>query len=363
MDMDTASEECMKTEVAADPVTLDTKRMFENIALSKARIKNQQRDEEELPTDEREKILEDLFKRNPAVFLERYHLYLCEDDIPCFDHVSAVYEVQFYLKEAQKRLSAGKASVLVKNRRYEALKKLESEGSYFSDDEMRSRDPLMYEQLVGQYLTDEELNDTRAKIDPSDLRFSTILTTFIAEQETKALLKRQQDLEDAAEEEEEDEDEEEEEEEDKADDEMEISGQKILHTKNKSPREVDEDSSEDDEEEDMDEDGASSSCHRQPTPATEEEKALLREEFLSHMRERFLSGEDKDFDYGAVDSNVEYDSLAIRGWDEEEKYFDEESPHDTEEEASKQVSSSVRTDSDNDVDDYEKWTPQSDVIR
>lgn len=31
------------------------------------------------------------------------------------------------------------------------------EGTYFSEEQMRSREPLLYEQYIGQYLTDEEV--------------------------------------------------------------------------------------------------------------------------------------------------------------------------------------------------------------
>lgn len=31
------------------------------------------------------------------------------------------------------------------------------EGKYFSEEQMRSREPLLYEQYIGQYLTDEEV--------------------------------------------------------------------------------------------------------------------------------------------------------------------------------------------------------------
>lgn len=32
------------------------------------------------------------------------------------------------------------------------------EGQYFSEEEMRIREPLLYEQYIGQYLTDEEVS-------------------------------------------------------------------------------------------------------------------------------------------------------------------------------------------------------------
>ena len=42
----------------------------------------------------------------------------------------------------------------------------------FSDEEMKQRDPLLYEQMVGQFLSEEEINDL---VDKSDLRLSNIL--------------------------------------------------------------------------------------------------------------------------------------------------------------------------------------------
>lgn len=51
----------------------------------------------------------------------------------------------------------------VKNRRYDALKKMIADGSsYFSEDEMRQRNPYLYEQLIGQYLSEEERKEREA---------------------------------------------------------------------------------------------------------------------------------------------------------------------------------------------------------
>ena len=57
---------------------------------------------------------------------------------------------------------------------------------------------------------------------------------------------------------------------------------------------------------------------------TEQEKLMLHEEFLSVMQDKFIRGEEEEFDYSAVDTNNEYDDLTIRGRDEEEQYFDSE---------------------------------------
>lgn len=57
---------------------------------------------------------------------------------------------------------------------------------------------------------------------------------------------------------------------------------------------------------------------------TEQEKHMLHEEFLSVMQDKFMRGEEEQFDYSAVDTNDEYDDLTIRERDEEEQYFDSE---------------------------------------
>ncbi|XP_038044089.1 coiled-coil domain-containing protein 97-like [Patiria miniata] len=275
--------------------------MFAHIAASKVLIKSQQRGEEDLSPKEKLSILSELLDHKPAIFLERFNTFLREEDLDLFKHLAGDYEIDFFLKQARKRLNAGKSLTGVRNRRYEALKKLEKEGTYFEDKAMKDRDPLMFEEYIGQYMTEEERKGLLKPIDHSDMRFSSILMTFMDEQEIKELHKRQKQEEDDMMEEEEEEEEDEEEDEDDSEDEGVY--------------------------------GASSSTRRQPggaakewepTPATEEEKAIMRQEFLNHMHQRFLSGQETDFDYSAVDSNVEYDSLVLRAQDEEEHYFDQE---------------------------------------
>jgi len=36
------------------------------------------------------------------------------------------------------------------------MQRLEASGEYFSDEEMKQRDPLLYEDMIGQYLTDDD---------------------------------------------------------------------------------------------------------------------------------------------------------------------------------------------------------------
>ncbi|XP_065715532.2 coiled-coil domain-containing protein 97 isoform X6 [Patagioenas fasciata] len=56
------------------------------------------------------------------------------------------------------------------------------------------------------------------------------------------------------------------------------------------------------------------------------ERPLLRREFLALMYQRFLDGEDPDFDYSQVDENPDMDDLEAEAREAEERYFDTEEP-------------------------------------
>ncbi|EGS22668.1 uncharacterized protein CTHT_0011410 [Thermochaetoides thermophila DSM 1495] len=58
-----------------------------------------------------------------------------------------------------------------------------------------------------------------------------------------------------------------------------------------------------------------------PPPTNKEEGRAQWEEFL---RDRFIRGEDDDFDYSLIDDNDEYDVLERQ--EQEEAWFDEEEP-------------------------------------
>jgi hypothetical protein len=89
-------------------------------------------------------------------------------------------------------------------------------GEYFSDEQMRFRAPLLYEQYIGQYLTQEELNARTAA--PQAPRsgspgtpaypLSDLLFQSYQERELQQKLLQQQEEEEACFEEEEDSDEE-----------------------------------------------------------------------------------------------------------------------------------------------------------
>ena len=73
------------------------------------------------------------------------------------------------------------------------MKELEAGGDYFSEDEMKRREPLLYEQMIGRFLTEEEQQQQVTEaIDHSDLRFSTILLAHMEDAQQRALYKYQQ---------------------------------------------------------------------------------------------------------------------------------------------------------------------------
>lgn len=268
----------------SDPALLA---MFHAVANSRLAVKSQQKDEPDFTPAEKLAILRDLYHTKPLVFLERFRKALHEEHLPCFRHISGSYEADFYCAEVR-RASLGKTQhTRVRNKRYAALQQLIRGGEYFSDEQMRSRDPLLYEQYIGQYLSDEELQVLGSCKLEASCPLSGVLLDSYQEQVIQRRLQIQQEQEEAC--------------------------------------------GEEDEEDDSDVDEAEATAldsEMEECALDEEEKALLREEFTSRMYQRFLDGKDRDFNYSEVDENPDFDNLDIVSRDEEERYFDGEDPED-----------------------------------
>ncbi|XP_074552603.1 coiled-coil domain-containing protein 97 [Halichoeres trimaculatus] len=267
--------------------------MIEAIAQSGSSVKSQQIGDSELSLKERREELQQQYRSKPLVFLERYHACLKPQDLSAFAHVSSDPRAQHYSKVIQRRAAGCTNRTRVRNQRYAALRVLQREGQYFSEEQMRMREPLMYEQYIGQYLTDEEVLERSQEAMQDNAPgqpagetggLAHLLLNSYQERLIQNRLQEEQEREDGArEEEEEDEDD------------------------NPSPQQKGQD----------------------PSP---EEKALLREEFITQMHQRFLDGKDKDFNYSEVDENPDYDNLDIINRDAEDKYFDEDDEEEEEEE-------------------------------
>ncbi|GFR96784.1 coiled-coil domain-containing protein 97-like [Elysia marginata] len=261
--------------------------MIRRLVQTDAHFKHQQRGEPDLTPEEKSNIALDILDKNPVLFLERFSKFMTSEDVEFFEDQKNDYGVSFYIEEIKLRCKDTKHN-LVKNRRYQALQELVEQGEYFSEEEMRWRDPLLFDQMIGQYIGESEKEDiAEAEIDRSDLRFSTILLKHMDIQASKQHYEALKDREE------------------------------------EQLEESDDDSS---EEEDIDDDSSQKIEEENPDveKAIEIERNQMRGEFLRIMQERFLAGDDKDFDYSKVDTNTDYDSLDILGHDAEEKYFDEE---------------------------------------
>ncbi|KAL7980993.1 hypothetical protein Chor_005227 [Crotalus horridus] len=241
--------------------------MFHAVANSRLAVRSQQKDEPDFTPAQKLDILRDLYHTKPLVFLERFRTVLREEHLPCFRHLSGNYEADFYCAEIRKANRGKTLHTRMRNKRYAALQQLIRGGEYFSDEQMRGRDPLLYEQYIGQYLSDEELQELgQCKLEAS-CSLSGVLLDSYQEQVIQQRLLIQQELEDACQEEEE------------------------------------EDSDQESEDQALNPDA-------DEWVPDAEEKAFLREEFTSRMYQHFLEGKDLDFDYR----------------DEEERYFDGEEP-------------------------------------
>ncbi|XP_013794346.1 coiled-coil domain-containing protein 97-like [Limulus polyphemus] len=248
--------------------------LLDRVSKSSAFFKNQQRGEADLTVEQKWEIANEILNKSHSLFLQRFGKYLEFEDLVYFEPYRNIYDVEFYLKEIKKRLDSKRNTVNVRNRRYEALQKLIKEGTYFSDREMKKRNPLLYEEMVEKYMSDSEREEAE-KLELKDFKFSTFLMEHIEREEVQNRRQHQEDEENAV---------------------------------------WEEGDSDSDEEEEMTDE------------ISEHEKLMLRNEFMNIMYENFLAGKDEDFEYSKVDDNTEYDSLQLREADEEEEYFDSEEP-------------------------------------
>ncbi|XP_046691298.1 coiled-coil domain-containing protein 97 isoform X1 [Silurus meridionalis] len=256
--------------------------MISAIVVSGSPVKSQQLGEPDLTIEEKKHLLMEQYNTKPVVFLERYHTHLKPDHLEAFAHVRGDCRTQYYCTEVQKQASSSAKKTRVRNHRYAALRALQQGGQYFSEEQMRFREPLLYEQYIGQYLSEEEIlqrSEDAMQNGPTGL--SDLLINSYQEKELQKRLEEEQGRENCAEQEEEEDDE------------------------------------------------APTQSEWEPTA---EEKAMLKEEFLTQMHQRFLEGRDKDFNYSDVDENPDYDNLDILSRDAEERYFDDDDEEEIEEE-------------------------------
>lgn len=321
---------------------------------NKAFFRSQQINDPDISESERKAIVTKVFTDCHKKFLYRFGKHIRADHLTYFEEKTTgysaddAYEIQYYLRDIRTKMKNRQRDV--KNRRYAAMQKMiaDDDNPYFSEQEMMAREPLLYEHLVGQYLTDTE-KKIRDNYDPN-IEFSGVLLEGIAKRHIDELRNRQQVEEFSCQIVNDDDEDNLDYDTDEGDNTMEMgSGQASnptydAHTNGiinedyypQTPPsfkqhwgDFDENSCEPSQPSIIPSTSSTQSTQKVPVKdrlkqnyVTATEKELLKEEFIGIMHANFLSGKDNDFDYSTVDDNADYDNIELLAQDEEDKYFD-----------------------------------------
>lgn len=304
---------------------------------SKIIFKSQQISEPDLDWDEKVNIAKKLYEENVKLFFGRFGCYLSNDHLEFFKSSIVEDEIQEILSDLLEKLAH--KTKTIKNRRYAALQEMSKEEGYFSESEMMKREPNLYEQLVGQYLTETErrLVNGDCDYDPGEGSFANILLQGIEKDRVEQLRKDQKkdegpDLED-------DED---------ISEESNENGQLFPKVPNSFRKQWG-----NFEDEDSQPAGCSGEPSKKPKKqkyVTAEERQLLKDEFIGIMHSRFIEGNDEHFDYSTVDDNDQWDDLKQINQDKEDAYFDD----DDDDEADDQILEKMEDDEEDELDLYMK---------
>lgn len=260
--------------------------MINCVINSKVVFKSQQKDDPDLTAEEKKKIATDLFRKNHSMFLSRFGRFIREEHLRYFyDLQKHDYEIMFHLNRLRRYHNYSQRQIDVKNRRYQALKSMIDKGEYFSESEMMRRNPLLYEHLIGQYLTEEQ-KKARDNLDTQNITFVNLLLESIERDGTRNLKKEQQDAEDDIMEEN-----------DSDEDSDEFSRKASSSNTDECKTDV----------RWGEMPGQSSTLYEKEQrekrnesfwrEISSKERQVLRDEFITNMYHSFLNGRDKDFDY------------------------------------------------------------------
>ncbi|BES94401.1 Coiled-coil domain containing protein (DUF2052) [Nesidiocoris tenuis] len=268
--------------------------ILDHISLNKeAYFKSQQLNDPDLTASEKREIAEQLIDNNTSTFMLRYCKYLKEEHLEYFAEKDD-YEVQYHIEQRKAELKKTSTKATVRNRRLEAIRRLSESGEYFTDKEMKRRNPLLFEELVGQYLTKEQKKEFENTNETEPASFADYFMDIVErgfadskltkELENDASLMTEPD--------------------DPSQSQVVLWGE--IGTGSQSRKRV--------------------LNNSRPQEVSVPEKHLLLNEFRSKMFSDFLRGKDDEFDYTEVDSNKDYDDLSTIEQDQQEDYFDSESP-------------------------------------
>ncbi|GBP44643.1 Coiled-coil domain-containing protein 97 [Eumeta japonica] len=277
-----------------------------------------------------------LFNCSPIDFLTQFGKYLKPSHLSYFENLvnSRNYSEQENLKRCVEQLkiyhSNENTHKRIRNRRYKALQKLRAETEYFSEKEMMLRNPLLYEQLVGQFLTDEEIRE-RDETDSENITLLKLVLDTIDRNEMREVKNLQIDSEGT------------------------VINEENTGTVYNTSDEISHWGSFENTSKSSTQWGAFDVSDSRPSFKPEErktvlisapERELLREEFIQEMYSSFIEGRDTDFNYENVDNDEQYDDLQQINQDAEDKYFDSETNEVQNLEEHMELSLNYRRDSD-----------------
>lgn len=262
-------------------------------------FKTLRREEAELSDQEKLAKMQDVLQTDPGLFLSRWGRHLPPDVLQDFQLLQPTdYEVDYHIKHLQNTAALSHATI--HNRRFAYMKLQLRDTAYFSDEAMQQRDPVLYEQYIGQHLTERE----KAAPYGNDVNLVQRILTNIDRHYADEQVKQQHDIEN-----EQFEEEEEEEEEEESDDESDTVMQSApssastaatpaLVTAARPEHDMLTPNSDENVLDALPSEQAQDPELTQSMLAFREEQRL---EFVRLMEERFLAGKDPDFDYTQVD--------------------------------------------------------------
>jgi len=240
-------------------------------------FRHQQVGEGDLSEDEKKKIVTELVQNKPAVFLQRFGRFLSVSQLDYFESLQDDdFELSHYLRETKQLTCRKVRQQRVKNRRYAMLQRmLASSDTHFSESAMRERNPLLYQQLVGKFMTAEEKAADEA-VDMTNCSLSKIILEHMDINKERDDRKRE---------------------------------------------EKEEQEEEFDSEEEADGDDKN-------VARLEGGKEFLKQEFVNAAYQSFLAGKDPGLDYAQIDADATLDDLEAEELEQQERYFDESDEND-----------------------------------
>jgi len=247
--------------------------LIKTASLSGGFFRHQQKDEPDLGLEEKQNIVQNLVQNKPAIFLQRFGKYLSEEQLEYFDELRTDnYELEFILAQVRQDQCRFIKGHKVKNRRYAALQKMIHENNeHFTEAAMKARNPLLHEQLVGRFMTEDE-KEEEGRPDMSNCSLTNIILEHMDLNKERDEKKRLKELE---------------------------------------------------EEEEFDTDDESDQDEEEGIGRQEGGREFLKQQFVKAAYQSFLDGKDSGIDYKIIDTDITLDDLDAEQRDQEERYFDD----------------------------------------